>query len=170
MNRSLPTYVLLVLLGLSSVVRAHVDTAKYVCVQYVNDDFNQYHLNTCRLNGEPIAATMNGWKQTGNRWLQFDCKNCNNASSTAVALPVNTTHPVEPAAGGNDMFPCCYYSSPDNSWIQPMHGVGENPARTPTCPGMDLGQSLMGSWYMDSMYNCIAFGPYAVNSTKEQDA
>ena len=94
-------------------VQAQEDTAKYVCVQYQNMDFSQYHLNTCRLHGEMIPKSMTGWTQTGNTWLQFDCDNCNNASLTATAPPVVLNTNVTTSNVPNDMFPCCYYSDPN---------------------------------------------------------
>lgn len=66
----------------------------------------------------------------------------------------------EEEEGANDMFPCCQYSDPSASWMQPIDGEGLNPTVTPSCPGELYGLKLMGSWYMDSMYNCLLLGPY----------
>eukprot|EP00466_Bigelowiella_natans_P013153 jgi/Bigna1/72597/fgenesh1_pg.20_\ len=141
-----------------------VETATYLCVQYANNDFPSYHLNTCRLNGlGPIEHSMEGWTQAGNIWKQFDCHNCNNASTlapanvTQVKLTTSTSEVAIAEGPGNDMFPCCYYSKPEHSYIEPMQGVGENPAVHSSCEETFEGMTLFGSWMMDSMYNCIAF-------------
>ena len=61
----------------------------------------------------------------------------------------------------NNMFPCCMYADPDHSYLEPIHELGLNPsAGRISCEGTDLGEKLFGSYNMDSMYDCIFFGPY----------
>ena len=158
----------LVLAVLPTVVRG---SSTYVCVQFVNNDFPQSHVNTCQLRGLTMT-TMNGWKATGQVWATFACEHCNtpppSANQTATEATLTESRlerraqELEAAANHstNDMYPCCQYSDPSASWMQPIDGEGLDPTRSPVCPSTLYGLKLMGAWSMDSMYNCLLLGPY----------
>ena len=118
-------------------------------------------------------TSMTGWKFTRRHWPAWECTNCNTVPSdgdkpiAALSIepiaPTKLTTPTfatKDAAEPNDLFACCFYSDPSHSYIQPMEGQGYNPQFHATCPGRDTGLTLFGTWHMDSMYDCIAFGPY----------
>lgn len=140
-------------------------------------DIPSYYLNSCHLAAMGDWGAMNGWRLTGKKWPQFACSNCNTRPPAEVEVlehPTELSADVIPRANfsatslsatkvakpTNELFTCCYYSSPAHSYIQPMEGQGYDPKYRQFCPGTDMGLSLFGTWHMDTMSDCVMFGPY----------
>ena len=145
---------------------------KYRCLQLQNNDFHSYMLNICILNGAPPPKYFTGWTSTGKQWVTFDCTNCDTyppAETAALPAALMTNSTTGRTAGNStkveaplEMFPCCWYSDKAKSYLEPMDGVGQDPAvpGDETCKNIYLGLNLFAAWQMDSMEDCDAFGPY----------
>jgi hypothetical protein len=59
-----------------------------------------------------------------------------------------------------DPVPCCAYSDPNYYYTKPLDTAAMNPeGPTPYCESTMYGLTLIGQWYVTSMYNMCYFAP-----------
>jgi hypothetical protein len=54
-------------------------------------------------------------------------------------------------------YQCCLYSSPESSYYWPIYTFNSNPNSGNNCPSSLYGETFLGSWYTNSLYNQCYF-------------
>jgi hypothetical protein len=54
-------------------------------------------------------------------------------------------------------YKCCVYSSPESSYYWPIYTFNSNPSSGHDCPSSLYGETFLGSWYTNSLYNQCYF-------------
>eukprot|EP01125_Pyxidicula_operculata_P021629 TRINITY_DN8439_c0_g1_i1.p1 TRINITY_DN8439_c0_g1~~TRINITY_DN8439_c0_g1_i1.p1 ORF type:complete len:167 (-),score=10.22 TRINITY_DN8439_c0_g1_i1:45-545(-) len=161
-------YILLALLALFS-----MSTEAHTCFLFQS----QYQTNLlafgCAGLTFPVPSAIEGWVGPKRTCFTVDCTDCscllNTTSSDGLEIDYETLkngmqsakvdESVDYPYTGEDPVPCCLYSDPNYYYTKPLDTAAINPYTGEECSSTMYGLTLIGQWYVTSMYNMCYFAP-----------